>query len=99
MDNESKIKELEAELKTVNEKLDTTTTQLNKYLLRNKNYYETHKEEKKQWSKEYYERNGRKNKFVPTPEQRKVYARRAYVKKKEKLRIMALDNKSNPPDV
>ena len=47
MDNEAKIKELEDELKIVNEKLDTTTTQLNKYLLKNTNYYETHKEEPK----------------------------------------------------
>ena len=99
MDNEAKIKELEDELKTVTDKLDTTTTQLNKYLLRNIKYYETHKEEKKQWSKEYYERNNRTNKFVPTPEQRKVYARRAYLKKKEKLRIIAESNKPNPPDV
>ena len=67
MDYKDKIRELEDELKTVNDKLDTTTTQLNKYLLRNIKYYETHKEEKKQWSKEYYERNNRTSKFVLTP--------------------------------
>jgi hypothetical protein len=37
MDSEARIKELEAELNMVKEKLETTTAQLNKYLLRNKN--------------------------------------------------------------
>ena len=53
MDNEEKIKELEEENIILKQKLDDKTTQLNKYLLKNTNYYETHKEEHKQNVKEF----------------------------------------------
>ena len=84
MDSEARIKELETELSSVKEKLETTTAQLNKYLLKNKNYYETHKEEHKQRVKEYQLKTNYKKKYIPTPEQKKKWARRAYLKRKEK---------------
>ena len=52
MEYENKIKELEEENIILKQKLDDKTTQLNKYLLKNTNYYETHKEEHKQKVKE-----------------------------------------------
>jgi hypothetical protein len=73
MDYEAKFKELEAENLKLKE-------QLNKYLLKNKTYYENNKEKHKQQVKEYQKHN------KPTPEKKKEYARRAYLKKKEKLK-------------
>ena len=59
--------------------------QLGKYLLKNKTYYEKNKEEQKNRVKEYQKKTNYKSNYVPTTEQRKEYARRAYLKKKEKI--------------
>jgi hypothetical protein len=78
MDNQSRIQELEEE----NARLKA---QLNTYLLKNKMYYEKNKEEHKQKVKEYQQRTNYKSTYVASPEKKKEYARRAYLKKKEKL--------------
>jgi hypothetical protein len=78
MDNQARIKELEEE----NARLKA---QLNTYLLKNKVYYENNKEEHKQRVKEYQQRTNYKSTYVASPEKKKEYARRAYLKKKEKL--------------
>jgi hypothetical protein len=47
---------------------------------RSKSYYENHKEEIKQKVKDYKENT----KYTPTQEQKREWAKRAYLKKKEK---------------
>ena len=74
MDYQLKIKELEEENAMLKE-------QLNKYLLKNKTY----KDEHKQKVKEYQQRTNYKSTYVASPDKKKEYARRAYLKKKEKL--------------
>jgi hypothetical protein len=78
MDNQVRIKELEEENARLKE-------QLNKYLLKNKIYYEKNKDEHKQKVKEYQQRTNYKSTYVASPDKKKEYARRAYLKKKEKL--------------
>jgi len=78
MDNQARIQELEEE----NARLKA---QLNTYLLKNKMYYEKNKEEHKQKVKEYQQRTNYKSTYVASPEKKKEYARRAYLKKKEKF--------------
>jgi hypothetical protein len=79
MDNQLlRIKELEEENAMLKE-------QLNKYLLKNKTYYEKNKDEHKQKVKEYQQRTNYKSTYVASPDKKKEYARRAYLKKKEKL--------------
>jgi hypothetical protein len=68
---QEKIKLLEEENKELKEKLKKYTAPV-----RHKNYYESHKDDIIQKTKEY------KNSL--TPEKKKEYARRAYLKKKEK---------------
>ena len=91
MDSESKIKELEAELNAVKEKLQlandelqTTKEHLKKYTApsRNRKYYDNNKEIAKERSRIYKKTTN----YKPTPEKVKEYARRAYLKKKEKLK-------------
>jgi hypothetical protein len=78
MDKDETIKQLQEENNKLKEQLD-------KYLLKNKSYYEKNKEEHKQKVKEYQQKINYKSNYNPTPEQKKEYARRAYLKKKEKL--------------
>ncbi len=78
MEYQIRIQELEEENAILKE-------QLNKYLLKNKTYYEKNKDEHKQKVKEYQQRTNYKSTYVASPEQKKEYARRAYLKKKEKL--------------
>ena len=78
MDYQLKLKELEEENAMLKE-------QLNKYLLKNKTYYENNKDEHKQKVKEYQQRTNYKSTYVASPDKKKEYARRAYLKKKEKL--------------
>ena len=78
MDNQARIQELEEENAMLK-------AQLNTYLLKNKMYYEKNKEEHKQRVKEYQQRTNYKSTYVASPEKKKEYARRAYLKKKEKL--------------
>ena len=68
---QEKIKLLEEENKELKEKLKKYTAPI-----RHKNYYESHKDDIIQKTKEY--------KNLLTPEKKKEYARRAYLKKKEK---------------
>lgn len=56
---------------------------------RKKKYYDTHKEELNKKSKEYREKTGYTKK--PSPEKAKEYARRAYLKKKQK-KMEAINN-------
>ena len=79
MDDKDKIILLEAEVCRLKE-------QLNKYLLKNKNYYAKNKDEHKEKVREYQLRTNYKSTYIPTPEKKKEYARRAYLKKKEKLK-------------
>jgi hypothetical protein len=88
MDNQLRIKELEEENTKLKEELHATKEHLKKYTApaSSKVYYEKHKEEQKQRVKEYQQRTNYKSDYKPTPEQKKEYARRAYLKKKEKLK-------------
>lgn len=74
-------------LKEENEKLrnelNETKEQLNKYLYKNKTYYEKNKEKHIENVKKYKEETNYT--YKPSPEQKKEWARRAYLKKKEKL--------------
>jgi hypothetical protein len=88
MDYQLRIKELEEENAKLKEELHATKEHLKKYTApaSSKVYYEKHKEEQKQRVKEYQQRTNYKSDYKPTPEQKKEYARRAYLKKKEKLK-------------
>jgi DNA-binding transcriptional regulator GbsR (MarR family) len=66
-----KIALLENELTNIKQKLNT-------YQCNSKKYYETHKEEIKIKNSEY------KKKYIPTEEQKKKWAKTAYLKLKEK---------------
>jgi hypothetical protein len=70
-----KIKKLEEENCELKQKLKTYTAPT-----RHKNYYENHKDDIKQKTKEYKE-----NLSI---EKKKEYARRAYLKKKEKIKFL-----------
>ena len=78
MDKDEKIKALEEELELLKQELLETKEHLKKYTApsRSKNYYENHKEDIIQKTIEY--------KSSLSPEKKKEYARRAYLKKKEK---------------
>jgi hypothetical protein len=77
------LKKRVAELET---ELELTKQHLKKYTAPNnmKKYYETHKEEIKKKTKEYREKTG----FIQVidSEKRKEYNKRAYEKRKEKLK-------------
>ena len=74
------VAQLEAELQSTKEHLKRYTSPAN-----SKELYEKNKEVHKQRVKEYQKRTNYKSTYQPTPEQKKEYARRAYLKKKEKL--------------
>ena len=82
MDKDEIIKQLRDENASLKE-------QLNKYLLKNKNYYENNKEEHKKRVRDYQEKTNYNNNI--TKEKKKEYARRAYLNKKEKLKKEILD--------
>jgi len=77
MDKDEIIKQLQDENARLRE-------QLNKYLLKNKNYYEKNKEEHKKRVKDYQEKTNYTNNI--TNEKKQQYARQAYLNKKEKLK-------------
>ena len=86
MDYQSKIKELEEEISQLKEELLKTKEHLHKYTApeSRKKYYEHNKEKIKERVNEY-----KKNTnyiYESSPEQKKEYARRAYLKKKDKLK-------------
>jgi hypothetical protein len=86
MDNEellNKIKIYEQRILYLEKELNETKEHLKKYTAPSykKVYYENNKEEIKEKVKEYKQTN----KYNPSPEQKKKWARTAYLKKKEKL--------------
>ena len=87
-----KNKLLEEELQKTKDELIQTKEHLKKYTAptSSKIYYEKHKEAHKQRVKEYKE----KINYKPTPEQKKEYNRREYLKRKEKLK-KEMEEKTN----
>jgi hypothetical protein len=82
--DEEKIKELLEENAKLKEELQATKEHLKKYTAPS-------------YKKEYYEKNKdvineRNKKYKPTPEQKKEYNRREYLKRKEKLKKEKVEN-------
>jgi Tfp pilus assembly protein PilE len=93
MNNEELIEEisiLKKELEKTKNELLETKEQLNKYLLRNKNYYEKNKEKHITNVKKYKEQTNYV--YNPTQEQKKEWARTAYLNKKSRLEKEKLEN-------
>ena len=86
-DDISKFKLLEEENEKLRNELNEIKSHLKKYTApaSSKVYYEKHKEAQKQRVKEYQQRTNYKSDYKPTPEQKKEYNRREYLKRKEKL--------------
>jgi len=82
----NKNKSLEDELQQTKEELIKTKEHLKKYTspVKNKIYYENNKEAHIQRVKEYKEKNNYV--YVPSQEQKKEWARTAYLNKKAKLK-------------
>ena len=78
MDKDERIKELEEELHATKELLKKYTA--SSY---SREYYEKNKDTIKERNANY--KKNTNYKYEPTPEKKKEYARRAYLKKKEKL--------------
>lgn len=81
-----KYKLLEEELQQTKDELVKTKEHLKKYTspAKNKIYYENNKEAHIQRVKEYKEKTNYV--YVPSPEQKKAWARTAYLNKKEKMK-------------
>ena len=88
----TKNKLLEEEIKKLQDELIQTKEHLKKYTAPSnmKKYYENHKEEIKQKVKEHKEKTNYV--YVPSPEQKKEWARTAYLNKKAKLKKMEEKN-------
>lgn len=82
MDTENEL--LKQKILTLEKEIEHLKEHLKKYTApsRSKTYYENHKEEVIQKVKNYKETT--QYKYTPTPEQKKKWARTAYLKKKEK---------------
>lgn len=80
-DLKQKILELETEGEMLKERLDN-------YMSKDKKYYENNKEACKARVKKYQEEN------KPSKEQKRIYARTAYLNRKQKLKA-ELDKKNN----
>ena len=100
MDNEEKIKELEEKNAKLQEELQATKEHLKKYTapVSRREYYERNKEKEKLRVKDYQQRTNYKSTYVASPEKKKEYARRAYLKKKEKHK-KELDEKQNTENI
>jgi hypothetical protein len=96
MDDKAKIKELEEKNAKLEYELQATKDHLKKYTApaSRKVYYEKNKEKEKQRVKEYQQRTNYKSTYEATPEQKKEYARRAYLKKKERLQKEKEENQN-----
>jgi hypothetical protein len=81
MDNEEKIKVMEEKISNLETELQATKEHLKKYTAPayKKEYYEKNKDIINERNNNY------KQNYTPTPEQKKTWARTAYLKKKEKL--------------
>jgi len=78
MDKDEKVKEMEEKISNLETELQSTKEHLKKYTAPS-------------YKKEYYEKNKavineRNKNYKPTPEQKKEYNRREYLKRKEKLK-------------
>ena len=98
MDKEEKIKELEEELQSTKLELQSTKEHLKKYTAPSykKEYYEKNKDTIKERNANY--KKNTNYKYEPTTEKKKEYARRAYLKKKEKLQN-EMDEKQNDENI
>jgi hypothetical protein len=85
MENENIIKALKEKNAKLEEELQATKEHLKKYTAPSykKEYYEKNKEVVKERNNNY--KKNTNYKYEATPEQKKEYARRAYLKRKEKL--------------
>ena len=97
MEYQLRIKELEEENAKLKEELHATKEHLKKYTApaSRKVYYEKNKEKEKQRAKEYQQRTNYKSDYKPTPEQKKEYNRREYLKRKEKLKKEFVEKQEN----
>jgi hypothetical protein len=87
MDKDEKIKKLEEELQAIKEHLKKYTAPSYK-----KGYYEKNKDVIKEKNNNY------KQNYNPTPEQKKKWARTAYLNKKEKLQ-KKMEEKQNGANI
>jgi len=96
MDKDEIIKELTEKNAKLEQELLLTKEHLKKYTApaSRREYYERNKEKEKQRVKDYQERTNYKSTCVASPEKRKEYARRAYLKKKEKNQKEIQDNEN-----
>ena len=85
MENENIIKELTEENAKLKEELQASKEHLKKYTAPSykKEYYEKNKDTIKERNAIY--KKNTNYKYDPTPEKKKEYARKAYLKKKETL--------------
>ena len=90
MDTDLKIIELEKEIITLKMEGEMLKERLDKYILKDKdkNYYQQNKEACKARVKKYQEEN------KPSKEKKRIYARTAYLNRKQKLKA-ELDKKIN----
>jgi len=88
MDKDEIIKELAEKNAKLEYELQATKEHLKKYTApaSRKVYYEKNKEKEKQRAKEYQQKTNYKSDYKPTPEQKKEYNRREYLKRKENLK-------------
>ena len=100
MDKDEKIKEMEEHISNLETELQATKEHLKKYTApaSSKVYYEKHKEAQKQRVKEYQQKTNYKSDYKPTPEQKKEYNRREYLKRKEKIK-KELEEKLNDENI
>lgn len=82
MDKDEKIRLLEEENDALKNEVTTLKLQLDKYLLKNKNYYENNKEQHKKRVSDYQQRTN----YKATPEKQKEYNRISYLRRKERLK-------------
>jgi len=92
----SYITELEKRNEQLKAELEETKAHLKRYTApaSSKKYYQEHKEEHKQRVREYKERTKYNNKYQPTEEQKKKWARTAYLNKKAKLEKEKLEREN-----
>jgi hypothetical protein len=90
----NKLKITEDELQNTKEELIKTKEHLKKYTspVKNKIYYENNKDAHIQRVKEYKEKT--QYVYVPSPEQKKEWARTAYLNKKAKLKKLEEKNEN-----
>ena len=90
----NKLKITEDELQNTKEELIKTKEHLKKYTspIKNKIYYENNKDAHIQRVKEYKEKT--QYVYVPSPEQKKEWARTAYLNKKAKLKKLEEKNEN-----